>query len=366
VRLQLEGPDLEGLLSRVNEEYGANARIVDAEKVRSGGIGGFFAREHFAMTVEVDDEPELFNADQVPDTAAALLGLADAVEDQRVSTTTQGFAQVLHRLVESAGPTRPTQEPVTPPGAFEPLLPPPAIAAPAIAASAIAAPAVAATAMSHDERQALARLGLPATLMPTSGSGELESRLLLALAALPDIHPAAPATGLLQVVIGERNAALDTATTLAEQWGVTAQNVSLIADRPALAGVAATQAVTGAQGLHSRHAAAYRRGEPLIVAIDERFVLDEPRDANWPAGLRPFITDARRLGVVPASAKPEDITRWAQRVGGIDALAVIDLDGTGSPATVLATGLPVALIENRTATPTEWAALLCSRLAARA
>ncbi|MEV1289856.1 hypothetical protein [Micromonospora sp. NPDC049679] len=51
----LEGPEIEPLLAQVRDEYGASARIVNAEKVRSGGVGGFFAREHFELSVEVPD-----------------------------------------------------------------------------------------------------------------------------------------------------------------------------------------------------------------------------------------------------------------------------------------------------------------------
>lgn len=55
-RLQLEGPNLEDLLAQVRRQYGEGARILQAEKVRSGGLGGFFAREHFQIDVEIDDE----------------------------------------------------------------------------------------------------------------------------------------------------------------------------------------------------------------------------------------------------------------------------------------------------------------------
>lgn len=52
-QLLLEGPDLEALILRAREQYGPDCRIVRAEKVRSGGVMGFFAREHFELTVEV-------------------------------------------------------------------------------------------------------------------------------------------------------------------------------------------------------------------------------------------------------------------------------------------------------------------------
>lgn len=57
LHLLLEGPDLETLLDQVRTQYGPGARIVQAEKVRRGGLGGFFARELFTIQVEVPDVP---------------------------------------------------------------------------------------------------------------------------------------------------------------------------------------------------------------------------------------------------------------------------------------------------------------------
>ncbi|OZB49673.1 MAG: hypothetical protein B7X40_04920, partial [Cellulomonas sp. 14-74-6] len=54
-RLLLEGADLAGLIVRVREELGPGARIVRAEKVRSGGFGGFFARERYELTIDVPE-----------------------------------------------------------------------------------------------------------------------------------------------------------------------------------------------------------------------------------------------------------------------------------------------------------------------
>lgn len=54
-RLLLEGSDIESLLTRVRTEHGSTARIVSADKVRSGGVAGFFAKERFEVAVEVSD-----------------------------------------------------------------------------------------------------------------------------------------------------------------------------------------------------------------------------------------------------------------------------------------------------------------------
>ncbi|MCP4085655.1 MAG: hypothetical protein GY745_11450 [Actinomycetia bacterium] len=50
-----EGEVLESLLTQVRAEHGPHVEIIEAEKVRLGGIGGFFAREGFALTVDVPD-----------------------------------------------------------------------------------------------------------------------------------------------------------------------------------------------------------------------------------------------------------------------------------------------------------------------
>lgn len=87
-QLQLEGPDLESLLVRVKSELGAGARIVRAEKVRTGGIAGFFAKQRFEVTVEVSDEPvpSVPTVPSVPSAPMSLLDLADQVSDSEHSS----------------------------------------------------------------------------------------------------------------------------------------------------------------------------------------------------------------------------------------------------------------------------------------
>ncbi len=54
-RVLLEGPAIEPLLEQVREEYGSQVKIISADKVRSGGIGGFFAKQKYELSVEVPD-----------------------------------------------------------------------------------------------------------------------------------------------------------------------------------------------------------------------------------------------------------------------------------------------------------------------
>lgn len=79
-RLLLEGPDLEALLLRARSEYGPQVTVVRAEKVRTGGVLGFFAREHFELTLEV------------PDAALAAVAEAKSVEEAPAQDVDPDFA----------------------------------------------------------------------------------------------------------------------------------------------------------------------------------------------------------------------------------------------------------------------------------
>ncbi|MBG0566879.1 hypothetical protein [Actinoplanes aureus] len=79
----LEGPAIEPLLAQVRDEYGSSVRIISADKVRSGGIGGFFAKQHYELSVEVPDPNE-------------------ESEDMAQQTVAQNGATNFERLLEQA------------------------------------------------------------------------------------------------------------------------------------------------------------------------------------------------------------------------------------------------------------------------
>jgi flagellar biosynthesis GTPase FlhF len=55
---RFEAPSLEQAVRIVRAEAGPTARIVGATRVRRGGVGGFFAREHVELEVEVIEGSE--------------------------------------------------------------------------------------------------------------------------------------------------------------------------------------------------------------------------------------------------------------------------------------------------------------------
>ncbi len=49
------GPDLAPLLRQVRDDLGSDAEIIRAERIRSGGLAGFFAREHYEVVAKKVD-----------------------------------------------------------------------------------------------------------------------------------------------------------------------------------------------------------------------------------------------------------------------------------------------------------------------
>src|SRR4051795_12642612 len=82
-RLLLEGPDIQKLLAKVRAEHGPKARIVQADKIRTGGFAGFFSRERYEVAVEVPDPPPAPVAAAAPAASPAASSLLDMIDDVR-------------------------------------------------------------------------------------------------------------------------------------------------------------------------------------------------------------------------------------------------------------------------------------------
>jgi hypothetical protein len=110
--LQRNGATLDEVRDAVRAEFGAGARIVAAERVTTGGIGGLFRKAHVEATVEVPAPDEVPTARvAIADGAgkrvgiAALLADAEAAEariaggDGTATTRADAFASVLDGFV---------------------------------------------------------------------------------------------------------------------------------------------------------------------------------------------------------------------------------------------------------------------------
>lgn len=350
-RLLLEGSELAALLQHVATELGPDARVVAAERVRSGGFAGFFQREHYELTVDVPDrvaQPQIPRlrrpapagledlvdaADQADDAS----GLPGAPEVPQVSTGGEAFADVLAQVRALAGeggglPVAAHQSMRTEVVRTEVVTPRPPEPQPE--------PFV----------KQLAALGVPERLL-----AHRPATVSAWAAALPPAPAPQREPGRVLVVVGAPGAVDTTATLVADRL-----------DLPADAVVHAGTAVARAGG--SRRPTRQRPADPAaaeawratagkathswVVALAVAEGADERRAGR--ELLRAFAPD-QAWAVVDARTRTADVRAWLADVGPFDALAVRGLFDTAEPGAVLALDTPVAWFDGIPATPTAWA-----------
>jgi hypothetical protein len=397
--MQLDGSDLEELLVRARDEYGEDVRIVKADKVRTGGIGGFFAREHYELSIELDDEDAAAAGDVAGPTLRderpiSLLDLADAISDRElqarttqpsepapftpgigpsISTEGASFASIL------AGLTHTVSEPArsTPAETAVEVRPTFGAALPARVAAPVSAPARSEPRPARKARPSgraassgtsgeislrdLRDLGLPRTMLPARERGDLLSMLVSGLRSLPRAPQLPASKGVILAVVGEGEGAWDAAAQVARSMGLDEKSLAYLTARGAPAKVAPARRITDLEQLQARLERWRKRSTATIV------VVDAPMSVNAAAWSRKAIAELDASAVwlvVPATRKTEDVARWAGRVGRVDGLVVTDVDASTDPASVLQLDIPVAWLDGRPATPGAWAGLLVDRLVA--
>ena len=429
--LQLEGPSLEELLERVRREHGPMAQIVKAEKVRKGGVGGFFARESFVIEVVVDPSAPLPASAPAPAGPRSVLDLVEQRNAEEsgsgISTQTDAFSSMLARLqreqlepeddfvmvrpqrvaasrrdipaprveepepfvphqpevivdeapedlddnpfVEDAPPARPTrraQAVYTAEDEAEETAPKPRTRtrratdgppAPAPPRSAKAKAPVKAVAVRPKGRVATTA-GLPARVVASDGTVD-PALLMQWLRALP-VAPQPPLEGgSVIALVGPVEETYATATRLAADLGIDPGATAVISRTAALPGTTALRSSAAVAGSREDW---MRQDDPAIVVVDAP--LGARRGAEWRTAVLDEVAPTFTYGVLPATTKPEDLESWAERLGGVDALALYGVTETNQPATALQSGIPVGLLDGAEATPAMWAGLLLDRMVA--
>lgn len=360
-RLLLEGHDLASLLVQVADELGPGAKVIRAERVRTGGFAGFFQREHFELTVDVPDAPPArrpVRAVPQPRSAPAAVGLdalleaADAADGPAtpgqgaaaaapvVSTGGEAFADVLAQVralaAERASATSvPSPAPTAPADAMPTVVLPPQ---PAPLADALT--------------QRLGALGVPDVLLARAPGS-----LAALVAELPTAQQPPREPGSVIVVAGAAGAVDTTAALLADRLGLPTDAVVTAgapgSRPPGPRGRGSRQQPSDVTAAHAWRAASRKAPHAWVVALavgegaDERAAGSELRHA--------FAAD-QTWAVVDARTRTSDVAAWLTSVGPFDALAVRGLFDTAEPGAVLGLGVPVAWCDGIPATPAAWAA----------
>lgn len=397
-----DGDTLEAALARVTDEHGSSARILGAEKVRTGGLGGFFARERFEVLVELPEQPHADGAGEGPAVATiprSILDLADQVSDVErqaapkadapsparrppyaPSTEGKTFQEVLRGLIDVGGldrledvPPASTLESRTAPAAVEPVVTPvvwprasmsaetgpgPAPAPAAEQAVGPVPPADAPPASSAPDAALLASLralGVPRDLLHSLGAARSEAQQVLATLeqVLVPPPPLLVGHGDVVVVVGPRAVAIEAAGVAAAQLGQVPADVVV-----AGAGRAGVNSLRGPDEAAARRPA-WRSCSPTVVALCAN---DNATGRAWVQEMLGVLEPVAVWAAVRADRKPDDVATWAASIGGVAAIAVGACAETVSPASMLGAGLPIAAVEGRRSTPAAWTALLVERL----
>jgi hypothetical protein len=416
----VEGPEIEALLAQIRDEYGPGARIVSADKVRSGGVAGFFAKQHYEIAVEVDDGP----AGTAPVAEAAPVTLLDLVEARRdqfggeerspaapvphslpappealppraslVSTTGSAFADVMAGLraeglatpsvAEANGNGAPTVRPyrptVVPPNSV-PVVPV-VTTSPAVTTSPVdASPAPPVTVDTNDSVGAppavttlahpvdpptrpwtarLIALGLPEDLANAATGADPYQAILAAFAgtAAPPTPPGR--AGDIFVLVGEVSRALPLAREAARALRLDPDSVLLAASHGAAAAVPPAARVSGPPDAERRARRMHRADVPHVAVVDAPV---DDTDPEWVKDVCDAFGATAVWAVVDATRKTADAARQLAGLGKVHGLAVYATAVSGDPASVLRVGPPVALLDGQPATAHAWAGLLSRRL----
>lgn len=390
---RLEGSDLESLLAQVGDRFGDAATIVEANRLRRGGVAGFFAKEQFEVVVDVhgatspDDVADEDGPAPTPPAPAgrSLLDWADEVVDgepprETVSTEGGGFADVLARLTQAAAEAdtdAPQAAQAEGDGSVIDLSEPfetwpEVVAAREAATTRPVAPTTSSTTVARTEAptRELARLdirplvaaGIPADLaLRGESETDLPHAILRALEQVPQPAPLPDLPGAVIAVVGERRAAIALGRQLADELGLAPDTMLLASGRYHGSAFDENRRVDTVEAAAERRLGLRRRPGATVVVVDATAAR---RDGAWACQMLDSLEPTMTWATVEAARKPEDVQAWARTLGGVDALAVTDLDQTVSPAAILQTGMPVGRLDGAMASPTQWAAVLIDRLAA--
>jgi hypothetical protein len=402
---RFEGPTLEAALEEVRATVGDDAVIAGANRLRKGGIAGFFARDSYEVLVDVDEDgdaelpPAAANARPEP---MSLLELAETVSDEEARAALDSnpldFDAVLNQVVRSetrplvarpraaAMPVMPAIEermiddeividerPTMEPMMVEPMMVEPAmVGAPMVVPATVApiAPSPARRAPRHAPRPAviehaapaLVELGLPDQLARrNTRTTDPERSIAAALEQLPQPDALPSSAGCVIAVVGERPNALQLARSIAERLGLDRDSVVLATESNRPGRSAPANRLSSPTEAFDHRRSWRRRKRPVVVAID---CAVGRSTTSWAESVLDALEPSMTWATIDAHRKPEDVSDWARRLGGVDALAVRNLHDTASPAAVLRTGIPVGFLDGETATPYTWARLLVDRIAA--
>lgn len=209
---------------------------------------------------------------------------------------------------------------------------------------------------------ALHALGLPLpacqAIRAARARDDLRSELCRALElALPRLPGPPRSPTSVVAVVGPRDQVIAAARAVAAEIGAPSEQVAIATQRKVWRRL---EHVISSPEVAAEERRSWRwRDRPSVVAIEQPI---RPGGSHWAREILRALEPALCWGVAEASHKPEDLAAWSRALGGLDILALVDLEGTTTPAAALAATIPVGRLDGQPATPQLWASILCARL----
>ncbi|MEM9200544.1 MAG: hypothetical protein AAGC53_02745 [Actinomycetota bacterium] len=390
--LLFEGSDLEDVLSEAQLVFGPDVEIVQANRVRKGGMFGFFAKEWFEVWAHGPTSPTSSMSTASPALTMLERETADADIDTFQSMVTNalaeqnevdGFDSAMSRFFGTASADDGAAGAGTAPSARQARPVTPVVSNPsggadisAMTTAVIDAPVVEqptfarAVAPAHDDTPS------PTPVVPvTSAAVALEdaprgasifdeprqARTDLLWAVLERIEtateiPAMPTQGVVAFV-GDASMSLPLVQELGQRLGLWGNEVAVVTpyvhdDIPTWL------AIDDLTDLASRAPRWRRREGAVPVIIDDS--IDRP-NLDWVGESLEALSPAQTRLIAEAWRLPEQVGRIALRMGGIDAIDLAQAGDTIDPLAMLDLDIPIGSVEGRPASAELLAAIWLDR-----
>jgi hypothetical protein len=184
--------------------------------------------------------------------------------------------------------------------------------------------------------------------------GLLETRLASLLPAVAQL-PRSRASVI--AVVGAAQPAMALAKTLAAEVGVAKEDIVVATQRKLWRQQA--EPIVDPQAAADQRRSWRWRQTPIVVVVEQAV---RPQASGWTRDILQALEPAACWGVAEASRKRDDIEAWSASLGGLDAVALTDLDGTASPAAALGGTVPVSRIDGQAADAAAWSKVIGARL----
>ena len=201
------------------------------------------------------------------------------------------------------------------------------------------------------------RLGVPAEVLAgVNDPADICRRLLVWVESRPTAPRIVANPGQVIVVVGEVEAAMGVAQSLARELGVDPSAIYVAVSASSTgSGVLVGRLLSDVSDIAMRRLRWQQSAVSTIVVVEASL---PPASRPWLSSVVSALAPTFTYAVAQATTKVDDIVSWAGMIGNIDALALVNVLTTADPVAALAGPLTVGLLDGQRATLNLWMAML--------